>query len=341
MDNTKAPREDMRYLIQPRGPATGWVFRMVTPPDLIGVPNPWDGRPFGKEIRRGLKTRHLPTARKNRDLLLGDIRRLESGTSDVDAFSIASAVEYREIIKEAGAQAEDPSNVGEEFVLTDRLERAEASGVPHSRLRQFSRIAFGEGYPIAIAKEEYIKARSPDNQYGYKPLKRTTVMGFETAINHLQTFLSDDLQTACLEDVTPEAARKFKDKYLTGIINPRSGEGLSSKTINKNITLLKPLWDWAKEVGKIDANKLNPWVFERGLPRSNNQKKTKRGIYRPEEFSKLLQATKRGDRHGDLLCLAIATGCRADEIAVLKIEDVVDGANGFYTWSQMDFYYLL
>ena len=129
MDNAKAPREDMRYLTQPRGPATGWVFRMVTPPDLIGVPNPWDGRLFGKEIKRGLKTRHLPTARKNRDLLLGDIRRLEGGLSDDEAFSLASALEYREIIKEARAQAKDPHNIGEEFTLSSVNVRARGWGL--------------------------------------------------------------------------------------------------------------------------------------------------------------------------------------------------------------------
>jgi hypothetical protein len=330
MDNTKAPREDMRYLSQPRGPATGWVFRMVTPPDLIGVPNPWDGRPFGKEIRRGLKTRHLPTARKNRDILLGDLRRFESGVGDDEVFSLASAVEYSEIIKEARAQAEDPFNVAVGFVLTDKLERAAASGTPYSRLRHFSRVAFGEGYPIAIAKEEYLKARSPDNQFGYKPLALTTVGAFETAIKHLSAFLSDNMQTACLEDVTPIIARNFRDEYLTRVVNPRSGGGLTYKTIKKNITLLKPLWDWAKEAGKIDENSPNPWLSSGGVPRNTGHSSTSREYYTSEEFCKLLDATERGDKRGDFLRLAIATGCRADEIAALKIEDVVAGAKGFH-----------
>ena len=36
----KNKAEDMDYLIQPRGPGTGWVFRMVTPPELRGMENP-------------------------------------------------------------------------------------------------------------------------------------------------------------------------------------------------------------------------------------------------------------------------------------------------------------
>jgi len=64
MDHNKAEKEDMRYLVQPRGPGKSWVFRYISPPELVGVPNSWDGKPLGKEIRKSLGTRHLPTARK-------------------------------------------------------------------------------------------------------------------------------------------------------------------------------------------------------------------------------------------------------------------------------------
>ena len=126
-DDKKPEGEDMRYLVQPRGPGKSWAFRMVTPPDLVGVPNPWDRKPFGKEIKKGLGTRRLPEARKLRDIALGDIRRLEDDLSDGAAFSLASAVEWREAINEARRQAEadgDPFNVGVEFVLHDKLEEA-------------------------------------------------------------------------------------------------------------------------------------------------------------------------------------------------------------------------
>lgn len=93
MDHTMAEKDDMRYFVQPRGPGKSWVFRMVTPLDLVGGANPWDGNPLGKEIKRGLGTRHLPEARKRRDIALGDIRKLQDGLSDGEAFSLESAVE--------------------------------------------------------------------------------------------------------------------------------------------------------------------------------------------------------------------------------------------------------
>lgn len=35
------------------------MFRMLTKPDRVGLPNPWDGKPLGKEIRKGPGTRRL------------------------------------------------------------------------------------------------------------------------------------------------------------------------------------------------------------------------------------------------------------------------------------------
>ncbi len=124
MDHTKKA-EDMRHLIQPRGPGTGWVFRMITSPDLIGKLNPWTGKPFGKEIRRGLNIRHLPTARKQRDICLGEVRRLSFDKSDEGSFTIDQAEAWHEDI------ARDPSNQGAiGSVLQDRLEAASKRGVP-------------------------------------------------------------------------------------------------------------------------------------------------------------------------------------------------------------------
>lgn len=76
MDHATDGKNDMRHLIQPRGAGKSRVFRMLTPPDLVGLPKPWNGKPFRKEIRKGLGTNHLRTARRLRDIAPGDIRRL-------------------------------------------------------------------------------------------------------------------------------------------------------------------------------------------------------------------------------------------------------------------------
>ena len=57
-DNIKG--DEMRYLVQPRGPGKPYAFRMATPSQLIGKVSPFTGKPFGAEIKLGLKSRRLP-----------------------------------------------------------------------------------------------------------------------------------------------------------------------------------------------------------------------------------------------------------------------------------------
>ncbi|SOC20488.1 site-specific recombinase XerD [Rhodobacter sp. JA431] len=333
-DNKKALKEDMRYLKQPRGPGTSWVFKMDTPPELIGLPNPWDGKPFRKAITRGLGTRRLTDARKLRDIALGDIRRLQDGLRDNDAFTLTSALEWREMVKAARQEAieeGDPFNVGVEFILHDKLEdAAKRNAVPPEELKRFARVATGTGFPLDHAHAQYVEARREGNPYGYAPLKRTTVMNLDTAIKHLRAFLKDDAKTACLEDVSPEDARRFRDVYLPSVRGHRSPEGLSAKTIEKNTTLLKQLWVWAIESGHLDKDTANPWEFTRGLRRTKNRGEQKREDYQPSECAALLKATTRGSKEGDLIRLAIATGCRADEIATITIDQARKDGSGFY-----------
>lgn len=306
------------------------MFRYVTPPELVGVPNPWDGKPLGKEIKKGLGTRHLPTARKMRDIALGDIRRLEDSLSDGAAFSLASAVEWREAIATARQSAEDPRHVGIELVLHDKLEQAEARGLPRDQLKRFSRVATGKGFPLDLAHSQYVEARCDGNPFGFAPLKRTTIMNLDTAIKHLRTYLDDETGTACLEDMTPEVALRFRDVYLPSARSHRSPEGLSAQTVAKNVNLLKHLWLWAIESGHLGKKAQNPWEFRKGLRRSTSHREQVRQDYQPDEFSKLLKATNRGTKEGDLIRLAIATGCRADELASISSDQVRKDGSGFH-----------
>jgi len=332
MDHKRAERDDMRYLVQPRGPGKSWVFRMATPLDLVGVPNPWDGRPFGREIKKGLGTRQLPEARKRRDIALGDIRRLQDGLSDGEAFSLPSAVQWRKTILAEQAEAEaqgDGFNVGSEFVLSDKLERAEARGVPRDQLKRFARVATGRGFPLDLAHAQYVEARRPGNPYGFDPLKRAMVANLETAMKHLRAFLRDVAKTACLEDVTPELAQSFRDVYLPSVRSHRSPQGLSAQTVAKNVNLLKQVWVWALGEGHLGKRAKNPWEFRKGLRRTINKRERAREDYQPYEFSSLLKATNRGTKEGDILRLAIASGCRADELATLTTADIRADGSGF------------
>jgi hypothetical protein len=140
----KTEGEDMRYLIQPRGPGKSWVFRMKTPPELIGKSNPITGRKFAREIRLGLSTRRLSEARSERDILLGKIREAQAALLDDSRFSVNMGVAWAEEIKKEEAEGFEPdeATVDVRSILYDGVEAAERSRkVPPLKLTQFLRVA--------------------------------------------------------------------------------------------------------------------------------------------------------------------------------------------------------
>ncbi|WPZ20468.1 tyrosine-type recombinase/integrase [Sulfitobacter faviae] len=317
----KSKAEDMQYLIQPRGSGKSFVFRMVTPTELIGTPNPWTGKPFGKEIRRGLGTRRLSEARHLRDIYLGEVRKLALGDAGKETFELKDAQEWRDML------ANDDGS--REMVLNDKVHAAAERGVPETKLRSFMRVALGKGYPISKAVDQYIDERSPGNRRGFKPISKPTQNDLRSSIKHLRVFLNDNGDIACLEDVTPTRAKRFRDEFLPNQTSPRSPHGLSHKTINKNVTLLKGMWDWAVERGITNGKYRSPWVFANSVPRAARSDAPSREDFKPDEVSRLFAATTSGTREGDLLRIALVTGCRVDEIASMRKAQVEADGSGF------------
>ncbi len=321
MDHKKKT-DDMQYLIQPR--SKGWVFRMVTPVELIGKPNPWTGRPFGKEIKKGLGTRNLAEARKRRDILRGQVLTMALEETDAGKFDFKSALEWRQLIAE-----DQSSEAGLSFILEDKLEAASKRGVPDEQLRAFNRVALGKGYPISKAVPRYVEERKPNNARGYKPLKSATVRDLETAVKHLRGFLKDATGIACLEDVTPAQAQRFRDDYLPSVTSPRSPDGMSHKTVSKNLTLLTKLWEWAIERRVTSHRYRSPWVFPKSVARVKRTDAPTRGEFEAAQVAKLLAGAPLGSREGDIIRLALVTGCRAEELASLDLEQFAPDGSSF------------
>lgn len=321
----------MKYLDQPRGEGTAWVFRMATPVELLGLDNPFTGRLFGKMIRKGLGTKSRHEAQKRRDAALGVIRRLQYEASTEAEFSLSEAMDMRSTIEAARASSkDDASRYGPELVLTDILEAAERRGVPRKRLQGYARVATGEGYPLKLALPAYIEARRPDNPSGYKPLSQGTVKELKTAVVHLRNFLGDTEETACLEDVTQERAQEFRRRYLPSVVSPKTHRPMSARTADKYITMLRPLWSWAIEEGFLSSRHSNTWaIFGNGLPRASKAKRTERTVFTPEQTSTLLQASPRGRKGGDLIRLGLVTGARINELVLLRSEDVAEDCRSF------------
>lgn len=72
-------KNGMKHIIQPRGDGTAYQFKMRTPAALRGMKDPATGKNFGTYIKRTLGgTRHLPTAKKLRDIRLAEVRTMEA-----------------------------------------------------------------------------------------------------------------------------------------------------------------------------------------------------------------------------------------------------------------------
>ncbi len=87
------------------------MFRFPTPDSLVGMPNPRDGKPMMKSITRGLRTRRLPRARRIRDNLLGDVRRLQQRVAEGGSWNLEPALSLQETIATEERVALDPANV--------------------------------------------------------------------------------------------------------------------------------------------------------------------------------------------------------------------------------------
>jgi len=329
--NKLGPDEDMLYLKQPRGHGTGWTFKMETPQNLVGQLNPMTGREFGKTIHMGLKTRDVREARKKRDVILGDIRKLEFSLTAAADFSVEDALEMRQEIE--NAHKKDPTGfAGDnfEFAVTDMLEKAERSGQPRDKLQQFARISFGKGYPISVAFDQYVTERQPGNAFNFKPLSQATVKELTTALKHLQEFMEKRASSACMEDVTPNLAYRFRFEYLPSVISKHSKKGMSPRTADKCITMLRPMWDWAIERRKVEARYTSPWKFPSTVARNKRDSSAQRDYFRPEEITQLFNAAPRGTRNGDTLRLALATGTRINELVLLHVQDIEPDCSGFH-----------
>ncbi|WP_164989242.1 tyrosine-type recombinase/integrase [Roseovarius sp. A46] len=321
----------MQYLTKPRG--RGYSLRMATPNALVGTENPWTGKPFGNEIKLGLHTKRHAEAVRMRDVRLGQIRQLEADAlankgkksiGKIIDLSPESAAEWRRAMDEA----EDPSAI--DHVLTNELERADEAG-RGEEAEAFGKMVFKGAVPLEAALETYLEERKEGNPFGYDPLAVTTALNVRASVKHLMAFLGSETPT--LNDVTPDKVFEFRMEYLPLVAK------VKAQTVAKHMTLLRGMWAWAISDKKFLKTKngkpvRNPWIVEeRGTPKRKAAKRPPeetRTAFTAEEVTKLLQGFPAwGSRQGDLLRLALASGCRIDEVGALKLQHVKQDGSGF------------
>lgn len=328
MDHIAEGEQEMHYLIQPRD--KGFTFRMVTPVELHGTTNPWTGKPFGKEIKVGLRTRRLPEAKQKRDVLLGKVRELQHAARGADKVSLKSAEDW------AAARAEDekrgtgPDGVTVQDALEDTISalraRPKSKRPSSAQLRQFKRVAYGTGYLLEAALHRYLEDRAPGNPLDNEPLAKQTMNDAKTATRYLMEFVPEG---ACLQDIDRDTARRFRQDHLPSLPSKKGG-GLKAGTVKKHVTLLSGVWTWAEERGLIPEDS-NPWKGGGARLRKVKAKAAddERTIYTPEQARRLMRGLPLGSALGDLFRLCLVTSCRMNEVASLRVEAVEEDGSGF------------
>lgn len=210
---------DVDYLVQPRGPGTAWQFRMRTPAALVGVADPVSGRVFGKTIKRGLGTAHMPTAAQLRDEVLGEIRRvtrLVREGREVDGLSDEQAAVWRTAIAEQENRGgpDGPHEPDVRGIVEDMIEAAASRPSMRAKAERFKAIALRKGLTLEETVEAYLEARGEGNRAGYKALALTTVGGVRTATKLLCEFLGREAGEVELREVGADEAHRFMAVWM-------------------------------------------------------------------------------------------------------------------------------
>lgn len=329
--DTEGVPEDMLY-IRPPTKRKGYSFRMKTPPLLIGTTDPKSGRPFGKEIVRGLGTRHLPTARKARDRILGEVRVLEDKAQimgdQYGRWSTNVALAVHEQINRENAEGfdEDDFSLDTASIISDMVETEERKPASKrsgsiAQIKTFKGTALRGDLPLNEAMARYIEARSLGNVGGAKPLERSTVNNLKTAVRYFSEHMGGAVG---IESIKSANVLSFREEYLPLQTSGRAPDGIEVKTISKHITLLKGIWKWAVSIGLLKDGAEDIWRDRSLLPKAKRPKPKTRP-FSANEVSALFRSAPTGTHKGDTIRLLLVTGCRAEEVASLVVADVDDG----------------
>jgi integrase len=292
---------ETNHLYRPRG--QGWCFRHRTPDNLVGRTNPRTGKPFGKEIRLGLQTRDLREARHKRDMILGELRKLQAEHSAQNVASLGDAIEMAKEYR----RAVNTGDWGSEFVLEDmardeaeRIERVKGEAVA---VRWFQ-TARAQGTPFSTYMDEWLDRPNVADKTRYE--QRKTLEAFR-----------DHHEDPFVETFTV----KLVSSYIHDVLMKSSGNGGSGSakgaTVNKKISALSSFWKYLRRRGIVETN---PWDGQSVYVEPNEKRP-----YDWSELRRLMQSDKLTPLLRDAITLALFTGARLEDIARLHVDDLEDG----------------
>jgi len=327
---------DTKFLFQPRGQGTAYLFRMATPAILIGRINPRTAKPYGKEIRESLGgVRDLKKAREERDRRLGAIREEETAVLHASAGDLGQAIEVAAWLRTLdgdGGPHDERATI--ESVLADEAEElerklatklapklgeAKAKRQAGEKASRWYRTATGKQTPFKTALESFKSDKG-------KSLSRSSLNNLDTATKEFLAFAGPDVS---MEDVNRRTVAEFVTEFLPNRRGPKAPDGQGPATIRKKVSQLTQVWRWAQQRGILAYSKETPWDEQAPSAKEVEAASKKRRPFKPDETRKLFAAAPEGTTLGDASRVALMCGVRLEEIAGLDAAEVAEDARHY------------
>lgn len=327
---------ETKYLLQPRGPGTAYLFRMKTPSALVGKENPRTGRPYGCEIKESIGgPRRLPEARKVRDIRLAEIHLEEHEVNRSKPGSLDEAYRFAEARREADsgiivsehevqlASGETDTETHTELDLIDERIVEQAMDLRDryglARADEYYDAALGQATPLNHIRDRFLA------DWG-QGKSQSTLNNFKTVYNEFLEFAGPGIT---LQATNRRLVAGFVTEYLPNKASPKAPSGQSPTTVQKKVTLIKQVWRWAMDRGVLEYAAFTPW--DRQAPKGKQAERTvkRRRPLEPAEAQRLFGEAPKGTPLGDIMRVALLTGVRLEEVASLTAEQLDGDCNGY------------
>jgi len=252
-----------------------------------------------------LHTDNLTTANRDKFNIVAQMkaqlaeaeRRLKQKASTLGDPLMDEAMEWRD------APAGDDDNAeAASLLLIERAEEIEDQE-GHERAKAFADAARGVATPLLTMVDVWLAERI---------MKPRQVIDYRRAVTKFNAWLANNKKPTTLEGVS----RRIAGSYITEAF---VRAGVNTRTANKDISSLSSFWKWAERKGIVEAN---VWQGQ-----SLAKQQTPKGLDKRPFTDAEMKALFTGNASPilrDFMSIAALSGMRIDEIAKLRVRDIVN-----------------
>lgn len=187
------------------------------------------------------------------------------------------------------------------WLIEDRVEEIAGSEGP-DRAALFYGVAMGQATPVETLVDTWI---------GETDMKPRQKLDYTRAVRKLAAWLKECRLSSDVEAIDRKVAGRYVSKFIKEGVNPR--------TTNKDISCLSSMWKWLAKRGYVTSSVWSGQSVKQPKARKGEGKRP----YADTELAKLVNGNTEPFLH-DAMTIAALSGMRVEEIARLRVEDIVD-----------------